>query len=134
MAAKSKTPVIGVEAIVPGESRVRQALEVSLKVASHLGDLDAAAVEAARALADKIDAWDTIVRWAVEDAQEAGGVSRPKVPQNDNVSISAFAKLLHALGLTPESRGVKGGSITDVNVDDTPQAKPEDEPFDPSTI
>ena len=55
---------------------------------------------AARALARKIDAWDVIVEWALDDA--AQGKGRPAVPANDNVSIASFLKYLDALGLTPE--------------------------------
>jgi hypothetical protein len=54
------------------------------------------------ALARKIDAWDVIVAWASEDAEEFG--SRPTVPQNDNVSISAYLKGCEQLGLTPSGR------------------------------
>lgn len=58
----------------------------------------AGTVAAARALADKIDAWDVIVQWALEDAD---GQGRPAVPQNDNTSIPAFLKYMNDLGLTP---------------------------------
>ena len=93
---------------------VRAALDAAVAAASHLDDgLDAAAVEAARALADKIDAWDVIVEWAKEDAEEAAS-GRPTVPQNDNVSLPSFLKYLDALGLTPAARHVleekKGGA------------------------
>lgn len=52
-------------------------------------------------LARKIDAWDVIVRWAVEDRDRDAKGGRPTVPQNDNVSISAYAKLSEQMGLTP---------------------------------
>ena len=92
---------------------VRDALNVAVAAATHLdGDLDAAAVAAAGALADKIDAWDQIVDWALDDAAESGG--RPAVPQNDNVSLASFLKYLDQLGLTPAARHVleekKGGA------------------------
>lgn len=82
--------------------RVRTAFDTSVKAATHLTDMDAGAVEAARALADKIDAWDVIVEWALEDAAETE--SRPKVPQNDNVSLASFLKYCQALGLTADQR------------------------------
>lgn len=69
---------------------------------TRLTSADAGAVEAMLALARKIDAWDVIVQWAIEDAQECEG--RPKVPQNDNVSISAYLKYAESLGLTPAGR------------------------------
>lgn len=56
-------------------------------------------IAAARALADRIDQWDEIVRWAVED-KETLGLQRPAVPQNDNTSLPTFLKYMDALGLT----------------------------------
>lgn len=82
---------------------VRAALEKSITAARHLGPLDAAAVEAARALADKIDAWDVIVEWALDDVAR-GQANRPAVPQNDNTSLGSFLRYCEALGLTPMSR------------------------------
>ena len=76
--------------------------EVAILAASHLTDMDAGAVEALRALARKIQAWDVIVEWALEDADESGG--RPSVPQNDNVSLSAYLKYCDQLGLSPAGR------------------------------
>lgn len=78
------------------------ATEAAVGAADHLTDADAGAVEAMRALARKIDAWDVIVEWALEDASEDD--SRPRVPQNDNVSISAYLKYCEQLGLTPAGR------------------------------
>lgn len=93
---------------------VRDALDKSIEAAIHLTELDAAAVAGARALADKIDAWDVIVDWALDDLADNGGKGRPAVPQNDNVSLGSFLKYLDQLGLTPEARHVleekKGGS------------------------
>ncbi|MFF2493241.1 hypothetical protein [Agromyces sp. NPDC058064] len=86
--------------------RVRDALDMSVDAAVHLTDDDAGAIEAARALADKIDAWDVIVEWAMDDIT-AGGLregGRPAVPQNDNVSLASYLKYLEALGLTPSAR------------------------------
>ena len=83
-------------------SDVFGSLEESIKASSHLTDLDRGAMEALRALARKIDAWDVIVEWALDDAREDEG--RPRVPQNDNVSISAFLKGCEQLGLTPTGR------------------------------
>ncbi len=80
------------------DSTVRAGLERSLKNAKHLRAKDSAAVAAARALADKIDAWDVIVDWALEDA---GGSGRPAVPQNDNVSLASFLKYCEALKILP---------------------------------
>lgn len=79
---------------------VRAALDEALDACSHLSARDAAAVAAARALADKIDAWDVIVQWAIEDASETRG-ARPAVPQNDNTSLGSFLKYLEALQLVP---------------------------------
>lgn len=77
---------------------VSDALERAIRNASHLRARDAAAVAAARKLARKIDAWDTIVDWAIEDASDSG---RPLVPANDNVSLPTFLKYLDSLGLVP---------------------------------
>ena len=77
---------------------VLESLEVSLAVATHLEPKHAATVGAARALAAKIDAWDTIVQWALEDAHDAR--SRPMVPANDNTSLGTYARYLEQLGLT----------------------------------
>lgn len=74
------------------------ALDRGLKNAKHLRAVHAPTVQAARALARKIDAWDVIVDWALDDA---GGDGRPAVPANDNVSLSSFLKYMDALGLTP---------------------------------
>lgn len=82
--------------------RVRTALDASVEAATHLTDMDLGVIEAARALADKIDTWDVIVDWAMEDAAESE--SRPKVPQNDNVSLASFLKYCESLGLTPAQR------------------------------
>jgi len=78
---------------------VSDALERSIRNAKHLGARDSAAVAAARALARKIDAWDVIVEWALDDA--AQGKGRPAVPANDNVSIASFLKYIDQLGLLP---------------------------------
>ncbi|MFJ9387719.1 hypothetical protein ACIRON_02790 [Nocardioides sp. NPDC101246] len=71
------------------------------KEAGRLTDEDSAAIAAIRALADKIDAWDDIVQWAIEDA---GAEGRPKVPANDNVTLPTFLKFCESLGLTPAGR------------------------------
>jgi hypothetical protein len=76
--------------------------EAAFLAANHLTDADHGAMEALRLLARKIDAWDVIVAWALEDAQERG--ARPAVPQSDNVSISAYLKGCEQLGLTPSGR------------------------------
>lgn len=76
---------------------VAEALERSIRNAKHLRARDSAAIAAARRLARKIDAWDQIVEWALDDA--AQGKGRPAVPANDNVSLGSFLKYLEALGL-----------------------------------
>lgn len=94
-----------------------KATEDAIKAASHLVPSDMGAVEAMRALARKIDAWDQIVDWALADAADRPG-ARPAVPANDNVSISAYLKYCDQLGLTPAGRkaleidkgGESGGS------------------------
>lgn len=88
--------------------------EKALEAASHLSSKDSGAIEALLLLARKIDAWDVIVGWALDDAGESGG--RPTVPQNDNVSISAYFKACDQLGLTPSGRkaiGIAGGGVSD---------------------
>ena len=82
------------------EESVSEALERSIKNAPHLRARHAGLVAGARALARKIDAWDQIVEWALDDAAQDGG--RPKVPANDNVSLASFGKYLDMLGLVPE--------------------------------
>lgn len=77
---------------------VLESLEASLAVATHLEPKHAATVGAARALAAKIDAWDTIVQWALEDLGEGSG--RPAVPQNDNTSLGTYHRYLEHLALT----------------------------------
>jgi hypothetical protein len=88
--------------------RVRRAFDESVAAATHLTALDAGAVEAGRALADKIDAWDVIVEWARDDAAGVRG-ARPAVPQNDNVSLASFLKYAESLGLTPVARKLSLG-------------------------
>ncbi|MSS84494.1 hypothetical protein FYJ24_06895 [Actinomycetaceae bacterium WB03_NA08] len=77
------------------ERALKAARRDKLIYARHAGT-----VAAARALADKIDAWDVIVQWANDDVRAAGG-GRPAVPDNDNTSIPAFLKYMNDLGLTP---------------------------------
>lgn len=81
------------------------ATELSI-AASSFDDVDAGAVEALRALARKIQAWDVIVNFALDDAADSN--TRPAVPQNDNVSISAYLKYCDQLGLTPAGRKALG--------------------------
>ena len=80
------------------DDSLEAALDRSLAAATHLTEVDAAAVRAARSLARKIDAWDVIVDWAHGDMDEMDK-KRPAVPDNDNVSASAYLKYLAALGL-----------------------------------
>jgi len=89
-------------------STVREALDSAVAGATHLTARDAGVVAAARALADKIDAWDVIVQWAIEDAEAVKG-ARPKVPANDNVSLPTFLKFLDALQLVPPAEKAKPG-------------------------
>lgn len=76
---------------------VADALERALLNGTSLRARDSAAVAAARKLARKIDAWNHIIEWALDDAAESGG--RPAVPANDNVSLVSFLKYLEKLGL-----------------------------------
>ena len=78
---------------------VLEALESSLQAATHLEPKHAATVGAARALAAKIDAWDVIVAWALEDVSD-DPKARPAVPANDNTSLGTYARYLEYLGLT----------------------------------
>jgi hypothetical protein len=83
------------------------ATEAAIKAAHEaktLTDADAGAVEALRLLARKIDAWDVIVQWALEDVTDEDGSGRPLVPANDNVSIPTYLKYAEQLGLTPNGR------------------------------
>ena len=80
---------------------VLDALNASIAVATHLEPRHAATVGAARALAAKIDAWDVIVQWALEDAHESEARgARPAVPANDNTSLGTYSRYLEQLGLT----------------------------------
>ena len=85
----------------PAQS-LAEALDSALAAAEHLEPKHAATVVAARALAEKIDAWQVIVEWALEDAAESE--SRPKVPANDNTSLPTFLKYMEALQLVPPTK------------------------------
>jgi len=80
-----------------------QATEDAITAADHLTSMDDGAIEAMRALARKVDAWDQIVEWALDDSANRPG-ARPAVPANDNVSISAYLKYCDQLGLSPAGR------------------------------
>ena len=81
---------------------LRDALDEAVAAATHLTVRDAAVVAAARALADKIDAWDVIVDWALDDlAENPRPGKRPAVPQNDNTALPSFLKYLEVLQLVP---------------------------------
>lgn len=85
-----------------GQGDVRKGFETALSNARRQKIIyarHAGTIAAARALADKIDHWDVIVQWAVEDKEDMG-LSRPAVPQNDNTSLPTFLKYMEALGLT----------------------------------
>ena len=79
-----------------------EALESALAAADHLEPKHAATVAAAKALAEKIDTWQVIVEWALEDAAESE--SRPRVPANDNTSLPTFLKYMEALQLVPPTK------------------------------
>jgi hypothetical protein len=83
---------------------VREALDEAIAAATHLTPVDAGAVAAACALADKIDAWDTIVDWALDDVAGMDSSKRPAVPANDNTSLPTFLHYCESLGLTPAGR------------------------------
>ena len=83
---------------------VADATRKAIAAADHLTDQDAGAVEAMLALAEKIDAWDVIVDYATDDLAGKAPGARPAVPQNDNVSMSAYLKFAESLGLTPAGR------------------------------
>lgn len=98
-----------------------EATEKSIAAAA-LGAIDAGAVEALRALARKIQVWDVIVDFALDDA--ADGKTRPAVPQNDNVSLSAYLKYCDQLGFSPAGRksldmkkAGPGGKLTSIRGD-----------------
>jgi hypothetical protein len=74
-----------------------------------MADKSLAMVELGRALADKLDAWDVIVRWAGEDVQGGPRTKRPAVPLHDNVTPTVYLKVLQGLGLVPDVQAVKDG-------------------------
>lgn len=87
-----------------GES-VASATEAAIAAATHLTPMDGGTLEALRKLARKIDAWDQIVEWALDDkAGKHGWEGRPVVPEHDNVSIPTYLKFCESLGLTPAGR------------------------------
>lgn len=99
---------------------VLEALDESLAAATHLEPKHAATVAAARALAAKIDAWDVIVQWALEDQAETEA-KRPAVPANDNTSLPSFLNYMKLLGLTvPE---VKAAPVAASKAAAEPEAK-----------
>lgn len=110
------------------ETPVLDATNAAIDAATHLKNAPqfAGVIEAARALARKIDAWDVIVEWALEDIEDVRG-ARPAVPQNDNVSLASYLKYMDMLGLTPSAqnaipkeggaakkRGGKLASVSDI--------------------
>jgi hypothetical protein len=101
-ARRGTTPRAAEMACTRKREALRDALDQAVAAATHLSVRDAAVVAAARALADKIDAWDVIVQWAKDDiAGNPRPGTRPAVPQNDNVSLPSFLKYLEALQLVP---------------------------------
>ena len=102
---------------------VLDALNASIAASTHLEPKHAATVGAARALAAKIDAWDTIVQWALEDAAESE--SRPKVPANDNTSLGTYSRYLEQLGLTvATSAKATGARKAEPEPTEAPAAQP----------
>ena len=104
------------------EMKVSEALERSIRNLRGLSAKDSAIIAAARALARKIDAWDVIVDYAMEDMEDKAKGARPAVPQNDNVSIATFLKYMQALGLTVDAvqkapAKAKSGSQKDMLAD-----------------
>ncbi len=95
------------------------ATESAIAAATHLGAMDAGAIEALRSLAANIDAADE--RWdaRADDALEHN--LRP--PAQDNVSIPTYLKFCESLGLTPagrvrlneEKKGNAGGKLASLS-------------------
>lgn len=79
---------------------VLDALNAAVERAEHLGPLDAPVVEAARALALKIDMADKYFEALADDAAD----KKLRPPSQDNVSIPTFLKYCDSLGLTPIGR------------------------------
>ena len=102
---------------------VLDALDASLAAATHLEPKHAATVAAARALAAKIDAWDVIVQWALEDVTDRPG-QRPAVPANDNTSLGTYARYLEQLGLTVPA-APKSGARPAADPDPAPALAPD---------
>jgi hypothetical protein len=104
------------------DTPILDALNEAVTKATHLGVLDKPAVEAARALARKIDLMDEYFDALADDV--ASRNLRP--PSVDNVSLPTFLKYCDALGLTPAGRsrqtketqpapengGAKGGNLS----------------------
>lgn len=89
---------------------VEGACRTAVAAAGHVeaDGVDAGAVEALYAVARKIDAWDVIVEWALDDA---GSDGRPKVPAHDNTSLTTLLKWCESLGLTTVSRQSLTGPV-----------------------
>ena len=82
------------------DTPILDALNEAVEGATHLTALDEPAVEAARALARKIDLMDEYFQALAEDAADRN----LRTPSVDNVSIPTFLKYCDALGLTPAGR------------------------------
>lgn len=92
---------------------VLESLEISITASTHLEPRHAATVGAARALARKIDAWDVIIEWALDDASQSEN-ARPKVPANDNTSLGTYSRYLEQLALTvPAVKVPTGKPVTE---------------------
>ena len=79
---------------------VLDATVAAIEAASHLGPMDAGAVETIKALALKIDMQDAYLEALADDAADRN--LRP--PSPDNVSIPTYLKYAESLGLTPTGR------------------------------
>ena len=81
---------------------VLDALNMAIEKAKHLdAEVDGPAIEAARALALKIDMADLYF----EELAERAEARKLRPPSPDNVSIPTFLKYCESLGLTPAGRG-----------------------------
>lgn len=80
---------------------LRESTEAAFKAATHLTSEHQGLMTATLMLADKIDQWDLIVQWAVEDANRKSG--KPVVPAHDNTSFASYLKFMDALGFTVQA-------------------------------
>lgn len=88
-----------------GDSATVDAIMAAVEASSHLTVLDAPTVQAALALAYKIDSEVDMRAYCLQWSDEHD--ARP--PSPDNVSLPTLLKYLDALRLTPGSRGTEVG-------------------------